>query len=204
MTDQPSQGYSPLVEFHADKIVKKYVPDRRQPGFQERKFWREARAYMRFEQLGSDFVPKLFELKPEEFLLIIERIQGPNLCELVKETSEIHWQTIINRLIEIDDFLFRNRINYLFGSPADVLVSRITGEVYLIDFEYTFLDETFNNNLLGYMRHPRIKRIDKKVNRDLFLEAIDKNLPRVSAYRRRLIGRLVMRGLSVARHKEEC
>ena len=175
------------IEVYSDSIIKRYNIQSGDSDVQREKFKRELSAYKRFDELKVDFVPELISYNEESLSLTIERIDGPNLSELLETCSEYDLVSIIDQIIEIDSFLYKNRINSLHISPTDFIYHKDKNRLYIIDFEYTYLNRYFQQILLDQMFRPRIQRIENARCRDKFLNLVIKRKKDVILYKPRKV-----------------
>jgi len=166
---------SPIqVDFLEDVVVKTYLPDALLPAINRDKFQREINAYKSLKLLNAEFVPDLLSYDKTKYSLTIERIMGGDLCSILEKDENIDFEAIISQLVKIDDFLFKNQINYLNSSPKDVVYDNEENKIYIIDFEYTFVNEPFQQILFDCMFHARMMRVTNTVRRDHFLYLLKK------------------------------
>lgn len=123
------------------------------------KFDRELSAFEFFTQNNAFFVPQLFESgrMPNVCWLAMSHA-GITLSKWLETAPTTALEPIFDQLLQIDAWLYQNNVNYLEGSPKDMLVDK-DGKVRLIDFEYTFLDEPFEQILLERVNHDRLSAV---------------------------------------------
>lgn len=160
------------IEYVKDRVIKRYIPIKTAPGLAEEKYFRELAAYEGFARLDTDYVPRLLAHVDERFSLEIE-LAGTALNTWIAEVPESDWEPVIRQLLEIDRDLYQKRINYLYSSPADVLVDG-DGRVRIVDFEYTEFGRRYEHLLLAAMSHDHLrhageagKRFDKIISNRL-------------------------------------
>ena len=175
------------IEIYSDYILKRYNVQSGDFVIQGEKFQRELSAYKKFSELKVDFVPELVSFDEKLLSLTIERIGGPTLCELLESCSEYDLDSIIEQIIDIDSFLSKNRINCLYISPADFIYQKVKKRLYIIDFEYTYVNRYFQQILLDQMFHPRIQRVKNTQCRDKFLNLLTKKKKDIFRYRSRKV-----------------
>lgn len=166
----PSAPALPIVvEVRGARVRKTYRADLMGRARAEAKFRRECAAYRRFAELGADFVPPLLAWDEAGLWLETGRVAGGRtLIDWLEAPPHNGLDPVITQLVRIDKFLYVNRIDYLGGSPKDVLVDE-DYRVFIVDFEDTFLDERFEDSLYDRMFHARMRRVADARNRELFL-----------------------------------
>jgi len=174
MRHEKKTGSFVTIQSLKDTVIKTYLTTCLYPEVQKDKFWREVNAYNRLEDLDADFIPRLLSYDKTKYSLTIERIMGGDLCNILEKNENIDFDSIISQLVKIDDFLFKNKINYLNSSPKDVLYDNEENKIYIIDFEYTFVNEPFQQILFDCMFHARMMRVTNTVQRDHFLYLLQK------------------------------
>lgn len=161
-----------LVESLGDRVRKTYREGIVRPGVAAEKFLRELAAYRRFAELGATFVPALLACDEDALWLEIERVaDGRTLADWVETAASNSLEPVIIQLITIDKFLCESRINYLQATPKDIMVGE-RYKLYLIDFEYTYLDERFQQILYERMFDARMMNVKNTRSRDIFLAAL--------------------------------
>ena len=166
---------SPIqVDFLEDVVIKTYLPSAILPAINREKFQREIIAYKSLKLLNAEFVPDLLSYDKTKYSLTIERIMGGDLCNILEKDENIDFDSIISQLVKLDDFLFKNKINYLNSSPKDVVYDNEENKIYILDFEYTFVNEPFQQILFDCMFHARMMRVTNTVRRDHFLYLLKK------------------------------
>ncbi|MBI08033.1 MAG: hypothetical protein CMM55_00800 [Rhodospirillaceae bacterium] len=126
------------------------------------KFNREVQAYSFFKQTNATFVPTLLgsgQYNDHGWLAI--KHGGQTLVDWLKQENLKTFSSILHQLIHIDEWLYRHKVNYLESSPKDLLIDK-NGKVRLIDFEYTFLQENFEQILLERVVHERLSSLPDK------------------------------------------
>jgi len=156
-----------IKEFEGD-IYKKYLLNENNDVTQEKKFWREVKAFQRMEQAKVDFVPKLISFDDSTLTLHMEKIVGLTLTAFLENEGIQAYDSIVEQLVHIDGYLYDNKINYMYASPMDVIIQNKTGKLFIIDFEYTVLDEPYIQILCTRMFHERIERVRNEKNREIF------------------------------------
>ena len=160
------------VEFLPDRVRKTYREGVLKPGLATAKFHREVAAFQRFDALDVEFVPKLLDVDRAGLSLETDWVAaGRTLIDWLESAPSNSLDPVISQLIRVDRFLYENRINYLESSPENVLVSD-DYHVYLVDFEYTFLDERFQQILYDQMFHARLTKVKNSQTRDVFLASL--------------------------------
>lgn len=104
-------------------------------------------------------------------------------------------------MIKIDSFLFKNTINYLHSSTANMLFDEKMNKLYLIDFEHTYLNEYFQQILYDYMFGARAMRTDKVSARDCFLEMLFERLLEFENFYRRKVTAFCLARIGLLRDK---
>ena len=160
------------VDISDDKVRKTYIIDSTKPGFQEEKFRREVTVYQYFKRCAIGFAPRLLTYDDASCSLEIEKIKGRDLCSILEDGGHIAIDEIIGQLVEIDRYLYDHRINYMNSSPKDVIYDINQNKVYIIDFEYTFLNEYFQQILFDQMFHTRMMKVKNAKSRNEFLAAL--------------------------------
>jgi hypothetical protein len=139
------------------------------------KYLREKEAYNYFNSKQVRFVPKL--IKSSKGVLNIEFIDGQTLFDHLSMNLDADWGVIIDQIIEIDKFLYKNKINALGLHLKDFMIKK-SGEVFLYDFEYTILNSEYKNliydQLIIYSTLKGLADIDDKLNLSIFLDLIKK------------------------------
>lgn len=102
-------------------------------------------------------------------LLVIKYIEGNTLRDSIR-LNVLDLENFLKKIIEIDKFIFKNRINVLHLSPKDLIIDK-RKNVFLIDFEYTFLDSRFKQRIYDKLFHHNLK----KNNPIQFFEFIKQN-----------------------------
>ena len=189
---------SPIeIEFRKDRVRKIYHKVGARPEIQKEKFLREVKAYQLFSTLQVQFVPRLLDFHDEE-LWIETSWAGRTLVDWLEHSPSNKLDQVISQLIDIDAFLSLKRINYLESSPRDVLVNE-KGHVSIIDFEYTFLNERFQQVLLEKMFHERMHLVENVVQREAFLAMIRMRLKECHCYLSRKIMNSILGRLGLLR-----
>ena len=200
--DDRKKFCSPIqVDFLEDVVVKTYLSNPLLPAINREKFQREIIAYKRLKLLNAEFVPDLLSYDKAKYSLTIERIMGGDLCNILEKDENIDFDSIISQLIKIDDFLFKNQINYLNSSPKDVVYDSEDNKIYIIDFEYTFVNEPFQQILFDRMFHARMMRVINTVRRDRFLYLLKKRRSDFTRYYYRKIKNRMNSNLAALSYK---
>ncbi|NKB49969.1 MAG: hypothetical protein GKS02_11495 [Alphaproteobacteria bacterium] len=199
---RPATGLQIDVEVRGDRVRKTFNRDIPGRAPADEKFEREYAAYCRFSELGTDFVPRLIECNRAGLWLDLERIaNGRTLVDWLNDAAHNSFDPVITQLIHIDHYLHKHRINYLAGSPLDVLVAH-DYRVYLIDFEYTWLDERFEDIFCESMNHTRLERVTNTSNRDLFIAMLASRRADIRHYSRRKITNAAVHRLRIGRRRK--
>ena len=191
------------IEIGADYVEKTYNANVGNPPLQRLKFLRELEAYKRFKKNGVDFVPNLINYDTDLQWIRLERIEGVDICEILENCSEYDLNRIIDHIIHIDSFLYKNKINCLYTSPKELIYQIETDKLFLLDFEYTFFDEYFHQILLeNIYQNPKMKRINNVRCLDEFVELSKRRLVDVEKYHYRKIKTYVLSKIGMIRKKE--
>ena len=173
------------IEVRGDHVRKSFSRDLLTAHRAEAKFARECAAYRRFNARGTAFVPQLRDHDAQALWLDIEFVAGGRtLIDWLEDAPHNSFEPVITQLLYIDRYLYRNRINYLGGSPKDVLVAE-DYSLHLIDFEYTWLDERFEDIICESMVHTRLARVSNVRNRDLFVATLASRQRETQSFARR-------------------
>jgi len=191
------------IEIYEERVKKKYLPDPSRPGLQEEKFYREINAYKFFNNRNIKFVPKLLSYDESFHILNIQKVDGNDICSTLDDCTNDDMQNIISQLTLIDTFLFKNKINYMYSSPADIIYDKVRNKLFIIDFEYTFLNEYFQQILYKNMFHSRMNRVKNTVSRDLFLKKIRTQRKKFIYYNYRRVKNFLLNRLGLIRQKEK-
>jgi len=125
-------------------------------------FWKEVR-YLTILQ-KKDFVPKLFDFKPEELKIKMEFIDGEFVKDFVKKHSVDEVLDVLEKSLDICFYLDRMRIQKEEMNHPDKHII-ISDRVFFIDFERAY--ETANpSNVTQFLEYIR-KIIGKKPEIDL-------------------------------------
>lgn len=189
------------VDISDKKVEKTYILDSTRPGFQEGKFWREVNAYQHFDRYSVGFAPRLLSYDDAACSLEIEKIEGRDLCAILEDGGDIATEEIIRQLVEIDRYLYNNRINYMNSSPKDVIYNNSENKVYIIDFEYTFLNEYFQQILFDQMFHTRMMKIKNVDSRDRFIAALMRRKGEFKLYYYRKVKNSALSAIGLQRSK---
>lgn len=163
-----------LIEVH-DRYVKKIfgVPSAEVEGDMKQtkdSFNRELLAYKKFAEHRVDFIPELLEYDDKDLVLVIQKVSGINLVELLNQndkdlSSNFNINLIIDKIIAIDTFLYNNKINALQISPKDLIYDFQQNKMFLIDFEFTIVNSSYKQILY-----------DRLFQNDKLLETTNNNL----------------------------
>jgi hypothetical protein len=186
---------------NGEKVIKKYKPDNFSGEYFRKKYFRELYAYEYFNSKKVDFVPHLLSYNKLEYSLTIENIQGNTLQELI-DGGNFNEQEIIDGLIVVDKYLYLNKINYMNSSVTDILVSSNENRIYIVDFEYTYLNEYYQQILYDCLFGSRMMRIKNKINRDRFLKTLRENKNKFESYYYRKSKNIMLSALGIKRKKE--
>lgn len=168
-----SDGSLPIeIEMRGERVRKTYRDVNAGPGVAAEKFHRELAAYHHFERLRVPFVPGLLDFDERALWLEIERVDGDRtLAEWVESAPVNGYEPVIVQLITADRFFYDNNINYLQATATDILVGNHY-RLYFIDFEYTFLNERFQQILYERLFEPRMMNLVNTLSRDAFLATL--------------------------------
>ena len=148
-----------------------------------------------------NFTPRLLSYDDVTCSLEIEKINGRDLCAILEEGGDIASLEIIGQLVEIDRYLYDHKINYMNSSPKDVIYDIDQNKVYIIDFEYTFLNEYFQQILFEQMLHTRMMKVTNVHARDLFLAALSSRKSDFRRYYYRKIKNSALSAIGLRRSK---
>jgi len=162
------------IEHLPEGVLKRYHADLAPKGLAEEKFRREVAAYSWFAENDIAYVPKLISHDVEQLLMLVEHAGVP-LNHWIADGNQHLWPDVIRQLSSIDQDLYRRRVNYLFSSPADVLVDE-DGRVRIIDFEYTEAGCGYEHLLMTAMDNQRLFECDE-VAAESFLILVRKAIP---------------------------
>lgn len=157
----PAEKSEIALEFVGDVVYKVYYLDDYKNAAE--KFGRELKAFEFFDKSNVAFVPTLLGHGSEEGMFwLATKNAGKTLTEfLADQVSNSDLEKIFSQINEIDKWLYLNRVNYLESSPNDILVDE-TGNIRIIDFEYTFLHERFEQLLIERLKHDRIRKLSQE------------------------------------------
>jgi len=162
------------VERTSHGVVKRFLPGNAPKGLAEEKYFREVAAYQEFEHLGVGFVPQLMGHDDASFTLEIE-YGGVPLNQWICAENEGQWLSVLYQLTAIDKILYQLRVNYLFSSPADVVLDE-KGKVRIIDFEYTEFGKRYEHLLLAAMDHERLFEFEPRLA-EKFVQRVREYIP---------------------------
>ena len=183
------------------EVMKRYNCENSFYKYSKIKFLRELRAYKFFNSLKVDFVPKLIGYDTSLCYLIIENIRGNTLRDVIEE-GDFNAYEIISNIIGVDRSLYRKKINYMHSSADDILVTKDRKRIYIIDFEYTFINEYFQQILYDCLFGSRMMRIKNQIGRDKFIEILKKRKHEFESYYFRKAKNILISSLGVMRRKE--
>ncbi|MBN1574472.1 MAG: hypothetical protein JW984_14845 [Deltaproteobacteria bacterium] len=190
------------IEIHADYVKKSYHTNIGNFPLQRVKFLRELEAYERFKKIGAEFVPNLIAYDIDLQSITLERIEGIDICEILENCSEYDLNRIIDHIIHIDSFLYKNNINCLYTSPKELIYQVEMDKLFLLDFEYTFVNEYFHQILLeNIYQNPKMKRINNVRCLDEFVELSKRRLIDVEKYHYRKVKTYLLSKLGMIRKK---
>ena len=127
--------------------------------------------------------------------------KGKDLCAILEDGGSAAIEEIISQLVKIDRYLYDNRINYMNSSPKDVIYSDSENKVYIIDFEYTFLNEYFQQILFDQMFHTRMMKVQNIDVRDRFLKALKSRKGEFRSYYYRKAKNFALSAIGLRRSK---
>ncbi|MCE2510424.1 MAG: hypothetical protein J4G10_05540 [Alphaproteobacteria bacterium] len=154
---EPEAGLHIRLEMRDRIVFKAYYP--RYAAKAREKFEREIEAFRFFTARRAPFVPELLESGiTNEICGLALRNGGVTLANWLEKAPHSAFDGILDQLLRIDAWLYRHRVNYLQASPKDVLVDD-AGTARIIDFEYTFLNEPFEQILVERMDHDRLESL---------------------------------------------
>jgi len=106
----------PIEIIYCENTIKKIYKKNENINIQKEKFNRELNVYIELNKSGADFVPKLINYDICDLWIELSH-EGVNLIEWLETANSNQYELVITQLIEIDRYLFDNRINYLGGDP---------------------------------------------------------------------------------------
>jgi tRNA A-37 threonylcarbamoyl transferase component Bud32 len=184
-----------------NEVIKRYILKDSNHDNVKRRFRRELKAYSYFNSINIDFVPHLISYDESSFTLILEKVKGDTLLDMI-EKGDISEHVIISGLVKIDRYLYRNRINYLHSSIKDIFYDRKKKSVCIIDFEYTYLNEYFQQILYDCMFGSRMMRIKNHAGRDKFLGILRERKNEFQSYYYRKAKNILLSKVGMLRKKD--
>ena len=155
LTPEPGQHIRLAVQ--KEVVFKAYYPERLEKA--REKFDREVEAFHFFTLRQVPFVPEFLKSAIDgNICWLAMRNGGTTLADWFEKTPVSAWDPAFDQLLRIDTWLYRNRVNYLQSSPKDMLIDD-AGTVRIIDFEYTFLGEPFEQFLIERLDHDRLRAL---------------------------------------------
>jgi hypothetical protein len=150
------------------------------------KFNREIEAFGFFARMNADFIPSLIDSgETNSVCWIAMPHAGVTLASWLESATETTLAPVIDQLLQIDAWLYKNDVNFLEASPKDILIDD-HGKVRIIDFEYTFLNEPFEQILLERIDHDRLVDLPLK-SADMARDVVQARKNQSVAYYRRKI-----------------
>jgi tRNA A-37 threonylcarbamoyl transferase component Bud32 len=183
------------------EIFKKYNCEEFSFKYNRTKFFRELRAYKYFNNLEVDFVPRLIGYNQSLCSLTIENVGGNTLRNIIEEGVP-NSQEIVSNIIKVDRFLYSRKINYMHSSIDDILVHNDGKKIYIIDFEYTYLNEYFQQILYDCMFGSRMMRVKNRLSRDKFINILHERKNEFQSYYYRKGKNIMLSKLGMLRKKD--
>jgi len=186
-----TKGQPIRVEMRDKVVFKAYYCELSKQAYD--KYKREIDAFNFFDAQNASFVPRLLANGVQnDVCWLATSFSGQTLVEWCSDASTAAMREMADQLIEIDAWLFKHRVNYLEASPKDILVDD-NGRAFIIDFEYTFLGERFEQLLIERIDHDRLKLLGTDCLDTVRKEIVARKIRSFKFLKRKVVNAVLLR-----------